>query len=128
MPFNPVSLKNLKPIQKGEVRNPEGKNQFTYKSKAEQALERFCKEYGDLIIEETLKKAAKGTPWAAKLVLDRILPIQKESKLTHTIEKPAPFLAPTEERRKKLEATMRRMMIDTEATNVEDATPEKGVH
>lgn len=68
------------PIKPGECRNPEGKNQYTYRREAERDLDRWCKRYGTKLIEKLLDLAAAGKPWAMKLALERILPVVQEHK------------------------------------------------
>lgn len=65
-------------VKPGEVRNPEGRNQYTYRDDAETSLEKWCKQHGDAVIEKCVKEAEKGRPWAMRLLLDRILPVRKE--------------------------------------------------
>jgi hypothetical protein len=42
MEKHPNSLANLRPIQRGEVRNPSGRNQFTYRREFEAAIQRLA--------------------------------------------------------------------------------------
>jgi hypothetical protein len=58
----------------GQVGNPEGRNQYTYRAEAEQHLEEWCKEYGRELVRVIADEARRGRPWAAKLILDRVLP------------------------------------------------------
>ena len=64
----------MPPPVKGEVRNPEGRNQYTYRADAERHLEKWCKIHGEELIERLVTDAAKGKGYAMKLALDRILP------------------------------------------------------
>ena len=75
---HPETLRS--PIAAGEVRNPEGKNQYTYRREAERNLERWCRIHGKTLIEKMLDLAAAGKPWAMKLALERILPVVQEHK------------------------------------------------
>ena len=66
---------NLRPPWKpGDVPNPEGRNQYTYRAEAEKHLNEWCKEYGRELIRVICAEAKAKKPWAAKLMLDRILP------------------------------------------------------
>lgn len=58
----------------GNNANPEGRNQFTYRAEAEKNLDEWCKENGRDLIREIADAAKARRPWAAKLMLDRILP------------------------------------------------------
>jgi hypothetical protein len=64
----------LKPFKPGDVGNPQGRNQYTYRRIAEDALEQWCRENGDALIKTICDEAKKNRAWAAKLMLDRILP------------------------------------------------------
>ena len=68
------------PIKPGEVHNPKGNNQYTYRREAERDLERWCRHHGRTLIEKMLDLAAEGKPWAMKLALERILPVVQEHK------------------------------------------------
>jgi hypothetical protein len=73
---------NLRPpIEHGEVRNPTGANQYTYRRQAERDLEKWCKKHGTRLVEKLLDLAAAGKPWAMKLALERILPVVQEHKV-----------------------------------------------
>ncbi len=72
---------NLLPgAKKGEVRNPKGNNQYTYRREAERNLDKWCKKNGKQLVERLLDLAAAGKPWAMKLALERILPVVQEHK------------------------------------------------
>ena len=73
------------PIQPGEVRNPKGVNQWTYRREAEKSLEKWCRKHGEKLIEKICDLACEGKPWAAKIMIDRILPIVHR----HEIELPS---------------------------------------
>jgi hypothetical protein len=72
-------------VKPGEVRNPEGINQYTYRRQAEVDLERWCRQYGRDLIEKVLNLALEGKSWAVKLMIDRILPVVHR----HEIELPS---------------------------------------
>lgn len=72
---------NLRPpIQPGEVRNPEGRNQYSYRRDAErQFSELLAKEarkrpLSEQVINRVIQDAIAGKPHAQRLVLERILP------------------------------------------------------
>jgi hypothetical protein len=69
------------PIKPGEVRNPKGVNQYTYRRQAEVDLERWCRKYGRELIEKVLDMALAGKPWAVKLMLDRIMPVVQKHEI-----------------------------------------------
>jgi hypothetical protein len=71
----------LPPPQLGEVRNPKGINQYTYRRQAEMDLERWCRTHGRELIEKILDLALLGKPWAVKLMLDRILPVVQKHEI-----------------------------------------------
>ena len=70
------------PIQPGEVLNPKGINQYTYRRQAEIDLERWCRKNGRALVEKLLDLASAGKPWAMKLALERILPVVQEHKIS----------------------------------------------
>lgn len=69
-------------IQPGEVRNPKGNNQWTYRQRAEESLERWCREHGDEVIERVVKDAIRGKGYAMTLLLARVLPVKQEVELS----------------------------------------------
>jgi len=69
-------------IQPGQVLNPRGRNQYTYRAEAEASLERYCKDHADQVIERVVLEAESGQPWAVKLLLDRILPAKHEVEVS----------------------------------------------
>ena len=68
----------------GEIRNPKGINQYTYRGDAERDLGRWCRKHGRDLVEKVLDLALAGKPWAVKMMIDRILPIVHR----HEIELP----------------------------------------
>ena len=64
----------LPPIKPGEVRNPKGINQYTYRADAEKHLDEWCADHGRELVRVIANAARDGKPWAAKLLLDRVLP------------------------------------------------------
>ena len=75
---------NLTPFPPGNNANPTGINQYTYRTRAEQDLEDWCVEHGREMVRVIADAARAGKPWAAKLILDRVLPaVQK-----HEVEIP----------------------------------------
>jgi len=97
---------NLTPIKPGEVLNPTGINQFTYKRDAEKNLNAWCKEHGRELVEKICDEAKRGKPWAAKLMLDRILPTVQKHEVS-VPEKPRSIdFLPTEADQAELEAAL----------------------
>ena len=80
-----VGWANLKPQRAGEPgHNSTGINQYTYRADAEKHLDAWCKKHGRALVDRIANDAKAGKPWAAKLLLDRILPtVQK-----HEVEIP----------------------------------------
>jgi len=79
-------------IKPGEVRNPKGINQYSYRKNAEETFERLLRstaERGDstiseAIIHDLLAMSQERDKWAIDKVLERILPaVQK-----HEVELP----------------------------------------
>jgi hypothetical protein len=66
--------RGLTPIRSGQVLNPSGRNQYTYRDEAERSLDKWCKKHGDDVIERLVTDAKNGKGYAMRLVLDRILP------------------------------------------------------
>ena len=81
----PPEEHRFKPGQSG---NPEGRNQYTYRAEAEKHLDEWCREYGRELVHIICAEAKAKKPWAAKLMLDRILPaVQKhEVDLTESAD------------------------------------------
>jgi hypothetical protein len=76
--------RHLKPAKPGEIRNPEGRNQYTYRREAEKHLDEWCREYGRDLIRVICAEAKARKPWAAKLMLDRILPAVTQHEVAVT--------------------------------------------
>jgi hypothetical protein len=73
-----LNTSGLRPAKPGDVRNPKGLNQYTYRADAEKHLDDWCKKYGKELIERLLEDAKSGKGYAMHLALDRILPaVQK---------------------------------------------------
>jgi hypothetical protein len=72
---------NLRPWKPGESGNPAGINQYTYRTRAEQDLEEWCREFGRDLVRKIANEAKAGKPWAAKLILDRVLPAVTKHEL-----------------------------------------------
>jgi hypothetical protein len=64
----------LRPIKPGEVRNPKGINQYTYRDDARKHLEAWCKLHGKAAIEYIAGAAREGESWAAQLLWKELLP------------------------------------------------------
>ena len=74
-------IANLKPAAPGEVRNPKGVNQFSYRQDAEKHLAEWCEKYGQDLIDKLCDDARDGNRHMMKLALERILPAVKEVDL-----------------------------------------------
>jgi hypothetical protein len=76
---NPDQL-GLTPIRSGQVLNPSGRNQYTYRDEAERNLDRWLQQTNgdhtnsEAIIDRLVEDAKRGRGYAMKLVLDRFLP------------------------------------------------------
>jgi hypothetical protein len=81
---------NLTPFKPGDVGNPKGINQYTYRAEAEKALDAMLAEKvrgktrSELIISRLLLDAKAGKPYALKLVLERILPAVTQHEVAVT--------------------------------------------
>jgi hypothetical protein len=73
-------VQNILPhrIKKGEVRNPAGRNQYTYRRDAERMLDAMSKEHAGEILTELFDNARLGKRWAIQYICDRILPGKTE--------------------------------------------------
>ncbi len=105
----------LKPCKPGEVRNPKGINQYTYRARAEEYLDHWCKEHGRELIERLLDDAKRGEPYAMKLALERILP----ATVRHEVELPTTTDA-------DLEAVLDRFLLEVGATRPDQPTNGNG--
>jgi len=65
------------PIQLGEVRNPLGRNQYTYRDDAKRKFSELCKANADGFLEGVFQLAKDGESWAAKMVWEEIMPAVK---------------------------------------------------
>ena len=54
------------------------------RSSAEASLDRWCREFGDELIERLVTDAKQGKGYAMRLVLDRILPVKKEIEVSRS--------------------------------------------
>jgi hypothetical protein len=87
--MNPNSLKNLKPVQKGEVRNPKGRPRKEYcltsmiKSELDKIPpgEKQGRTWMELIVLAILKSVLKGNPAVIKEVWERL-----EGKVSQPLE------------------------------------------
>jgi hypothetical protein len=77
---------NLIPAKPGEVRNPLGRNQYSYRKDAEETFERLLASVADrgeltvseAIVSDLLVMAQAKDKWAIDKVLERVLPaVQK---------------------------------------------------
>ena len=69
------------PVQPGQVLNPTGINQYTYRADAEKHLAEWCAKHGQELIDRLLDDAKTGNGRMMQLALDRILPAVKEVDL-----------------------------------------------
>ena len=96
-------IENLRPFKPGDVGNPQGINQYTYRADAERDLAAWCKQYGSEVIERLVKDAKAGKGYAMKLVLDRILPVVQKVEVTGLEPPRSPEFLPTVEDQAMLE-------------------------
>ena len=84
---HPNSRANMAPMVKpGEVLNPEGKNQHTYRIAFENQVEQILaevvpgtgKDKRELLARVLFDRAAKGEPWAMALLVKRLWPERAE--------------------------------------------------
>ena len=75
--MNPKSLENLRPSAQGEVRNPKGTNQYSYREKAVHEFAEQDELRGQSFSEYVWDLALAGKPWAARLVWDERMPAVK---------------------------------------------------
>lgn len=75
--------RHLIPAKPGEVRNPKGHNQYTYRREAEAAFDKLLRSWAadgskrtraEAIIEKAMELAEAGKPYALDQILKRILP------------------------------------------------------
>ena len=79
----------LKPCKPGEVRNPNGYNQFTYKRDAEQTFDRLLRSPSEhpgmtvaaAILSDLIVMARERDKWAIDKVLERILPAMQSHEV-----------------------------------------------
>lgn len=94
----PVQLANLKPNPGGEVRNPLGHNQYTYRDDAKRKFAALCVKHAADFLETVFKEARHGETWAAKMVWDEIMPAIKTIDLNVSDERD-PVKVPTTDAR-----------------------------
>ena len=83
-------VENLRPVRPGQVLNPRGANQYSYRSRAHALLEELLLETREdaqetrlrAILDRLVREAERGRPWAIALLLDRVLP--KTQGLEHS--------------------------------------------
>jgi hypothetical protein len=71
-----VPKKRGRPFEKGSVPNPNGRPAGS-RNKATIALEKLMEEGAEKIVQAVMNAAAEGDMTAAKLVLERIVPVRK---------------------------------------------------
>lgn len=68
-------LAGLKPVKPGEVRNPTGKNQWTYRADFERSVARLMDAHGESIAERLVHGALRGKDLRLMLaLLERVFP------------------------------------------------------
>lgn len=66
---------NLRPARRGEIKNPEGKNQWTYRADFERSIARLMDQHGDAIATRLVRGAARGKDLRLLLaLLERVFP------------------------------------------------------
>lgn len=99
--MHPNSLANLNPpVKPGEVLNPKGKNQYSYRDDSVSDFSEECKARGKDFITGIWDKALEGVPWAAKFVWEEIMPTVKTVDLNVKEERDPVQVPATEERLK----------------------------
>jgi len=81
-----------RPIQPGQVLNPNGNNQYTYRREWEREVEKALRvESGDErrtllqeLVEKLLSEARTGKPWAMRLVMKRLWPERSRLEVEDT--------------------------------------------
>ena len=109
-PQNPRSLENLDPIKPGEVRNPEGRNQYTYRRDAERRFDLLLKgelselEIEDLKLSRHIRQQIETGELRSRL--DVILAVSTEAAMAGN--------------EKRLEDTIARLLPKTSKHEIED--------
>ena len=67
-------LAGLKPVKPGEVRNPTGKNQWTYRREFEAAFAKAASEHGPELVRILFEKARRADRFFFEKALERMLP------------------------------------------------------
>ncbi len=92
---HPSSRRNLRSTQPGDVRNPKGNNQHTYRIAFETQIQGILdqeKEGADgktrreCLAEKLVTLAEDGVPWAMQLVMKRLWPERSEVELIQPAE------------------------------------------
>ena len=68
-------------VKPGEVKNPLGVNQYTYRDEAKRDLQAWCKTHGKDFVEALAAKALEGEGWAAQLLWKELLPPESKHEL-----------------------------------------------
>ena len=104
-----------RPIQPGQVLNPTGRNQFTYRKEWEREIDQALNSAAEgdrgttlqALADKLLSEARKGKPWAMQLVMKRIWP--ETVKHEHTDASAPPQHSPLENLNAEDRATMLRL-------------------
>ena len=106
---------NLTPIKPGQVLNPQGINQYTYRKEWERTIDAALKagtEHNGTMLEsiadKLLSEAHKGKPWAMQLVLKRVWPETVKHEHSDVTGAP-PAVSPLENLNDEDRATMLRL-------------------
>ena len=81
-----------RPIQPGQVLNPEGRNQWTYRREWEQEIDKALRAKSDderrtvlqELAESLLSGARAGKPWAMQLIMKRVWPERSKLEVEDT--------------------------------------------
>jgi hypothetical protein len=105
-----------RPIQPGQVLNPTGKNQFTYRKAWEREIDQALNSAAEgdrgttlqALADKLLSEALKGKPWAMQLVLKRVWPETVKHEVREEPPQP-PAFTPLENLNEEDRATMLRL-------------------
>lgn len=78
---DPRSLANLKPAKPGDIRNPKGVNQYSYKEDGERDFAELAKKRFRRMMERMFERAEEDSTADAREILARIVPIEKRLDL-----------------------------------------------
>lgn len=90
---------NLTPTKPGQVLNPKGINQYTYRDDAKETFSKLCKDHADDFLKGVFDLAKDGEAWAAKMVWEEIMPAIKKVDLNLNDGRSDPVLVPSTDER-----------------------------